>query len=82
MREGMTLAVASSIILAACAGRDPQPIARLQPQDLYSDCTMIRAGIEANNAKPRSLQMNAVSGCEARRIAANIAKPQEPLQWR
>ena len=36
---------------AACAGRDPQPIATIQPQDAYSDCTMIRAEIDANNAK-------------------------------
>jgi len=40
---------------AACAGRDPQPIATIQPQDAYSDCTMIRAEIDANNAKATQL---------------------------
>ena len=41
--------------LAACAGRDPEPIASVQPQDLYADCTMIRAEIEANNTKIKEL---------------------------
>jgi hypothetical protein len=41
--------------LAACAGRDPQPIATVQPQDQYSDCTMIQAEIQANNAKATQL---------------------------
>ena len=43
------------IALAACAGRDPQPIATVQAQDQYADCTMIRAEIEANNAKVAQL---------------------------
>jgi hypothetical protein len=43
------------IALGACAGRDPQPIATVQPQDTYSDCTMIRAEIEANNVKVKQL---------------------------
>jgi hypothetical protein len=46
---GMTLA------LAACAGRDPQPIATVQAQDSYADCTQIRAEIEANNIKAQQL---------------------------
>jgi hypothetical protein len=36
-------------------GRDPQPIVTVQPQDAYSDCTMIRAEIEANNQKAKQL---------------------------
>src|SRR5262249_52486349 len=41
--------------LVGCAGRDPQPMASVQPQDAYSDCTMIRAEIEANNMKTQQL---------------------------
>lgn len=52
-RVFLVLAVGSG--LAACAGRDPQPIASVQPQDAYSDCTMIRAEIEANNQKTKEL---------------------------
>jgi hypothetical protein len=44
-----------ALTLAACAGRDPQPIATVQAQDTYADCTQIRAEIEANNAKVKQL---------------------------
>jgi hypothetical protein len=49
------LAMVIGLALSACAGRDPPPIARVQPQDGYSDCTMIRAEIEANNQKAKQL---------------------------
>ena len=48
-------AIICALTLAACAGRDPQPIATVQPQDTYADCTQIRAEIEANNAKVKQL---------------------------
>ncbi|MGB7088623.1 MAG: hypothetical protein WA465_00800 [Methylovirgula sp.] len=47
--------MAIGLALLACAGRDPQPVASVQPQDAYSDCTMIRAEIEANNIKAKQL---------------------------
>jgi hypothetical protein len=40
---------------AACAGRDAAPVATVQPHDQTSDCAMISAEIEANNAKVREL---------------------------
>src|SRR2546429_5580103 len=48
-------AMAIGLALAACAGRDPQPMASVQAQDVYSDCTMLRAEIEANNQKTQQL---------------------------
>ena len=48
-------AIICALTLAACAGRDPQPIATVQAQDTYADCTQIRAEIEANNAKVKQL---------------------------
>ena len=48
-------AIAVGLVLSACAGRDPQPIATVQVQDAYSDCTMIRAEIEGNNQKAKQL---------------------------
>jgi hypothetical protein len=54
MRNGLVVAMLG-IALVACAGRDPQPLATVQAQDAYSDCTMIRAEIEANNAKVTQL---------------------------
>jgi hypothetical protein len=55
MRGGVCSAMAVGLALSACAGRDPAPVASVQPQDAYSDCTMIRAEIEANNAKAKQL---------------------------
>jgi hypothetical protein len=55
VRKKLLPAMAVGLALSACAGRDPQPIASVQAQDQYSDCTMIRAEIEANNAKTKQL---------------------------
>src|SRR5579872_5735063 len=60
--------VAVGLALAACAGRDPAPIASVQPQDMYADCTMIRAEIEANNAKAKEL-----SDEQGWKVAQNVA---------
>ena len=55
MRSKVFLTMAVGLALSACAGRDPAPVASVQPQDMYSDCTMIRAEIESNNAKAQEL---------------------------
>ena len=55
MRSKLFFTVAIGLALSACAGRDPAPVASVQPQDMYSDCAMIRAEIEANNAKAADL---------------------------
>jgi hypothetical protein len=55
VRIGMLSATAIGLALTACAGREPAPVASVQPQDIYADCTMIRAEIEANNAKAKEL---------------------------
>jgi hypothetical protein len=44
-----------AMCLAACAGREAQPIAMVQPQDAGSDCAMIHAEIEGNNARAQAL---------------------------
>jgi hypothetical protein len=55
VRIRVFLATAVGLVLSACAGRDPQPIATVQPQDAYSDCAMITAEIDANNLKFKEL---------------------------
>jgi hypothetical protein len=40
---------------SACAGRDAQPVAAVQAHDAISDCAMINAEIQANNARVQSL---------------------------
>jgi hypothetical protein len=41
--------------LATCAGRDPHPVAVVQPQDAQSDCAMLRAEIEVHNVEAENL---------------------------
>jgi hypothetical protein len=55
MRVGVLSALAVGLALVACAGRDPQPITTVQPQDMYSDCAQISAEIQANNVKVKQL---------------------------
>jgi len=55
VRKAVCVTVAAGLALGACAGRDPQPVATVQPQDEFSDCTMIRAEIQANNQKAKDL---------------------------
>jgi hypothetical protein len=53
IRVAGTLLLASA--LAACAGRDPMPVATSQPQDSFASCAQIQAEIMANNAKVTQL---------------------------
>jgi len=62
------IALAFVFPLAACAGRDPHPVAVVQPQDAQSDCAMIRAEIEANN-----LQAEKLAEENHAKIAQNVA---------
>jgi hypothetical protein len=50
---GMVFGIA--IAAGACAGRAPQPVAVVQPQDRYADCAAITAEIEADNQKVKEL---------------------------
>jgi hypothetical protein len=67
MRMGI-LAAMAAIALADCAGRDPQPVATVQPTDAVATCAMITAEIEANNIKVREL-----AGEEGAKVAQNVA---------
>jgi hypothetical protein len=49
------LAMGIAAFIGACAGRDAQPVAVVQPHDANSDCAMITAEIEANNLKVQDL---------------------------
>jgi hypothetical protein len=54
-RPQKVLVLAAGFAVAACAGRDPHPVAVVQPQDAQSDCAMIGAEIEANNVQAEKL---------------------------
>jgi hypothetical protein len=62
------LVLALAAMAAACAGRDPQPVATVQPTDANATCAMITAEIEANNMKVREL-----AGEEGAKVAQNVA---------
>jgi hypothetical protein len=51
----LAMAMAIAMAVGACAGRAPQPVAVVQLQDRFSDCTAITAEIEANNQKVSEL---------------------------
>ncbi len=62
----ITLVLAA--LCAGCAGRDPQPVATVQPTDAMATCAMIAAEIEANNIKVRDL-----AGEEGAKVGQNVA---------
>jgi hypothetical protein len=55
MRIGPEWALIGALVLGACAGRDPQLIPTVQPQDQFSNCAAINAEIEANNIRVKEL---------------------------
>jgi hypothetical protein len=64
--------VTAAALCAACAGRDAQPVAVVQPHDQTSDCAMITAEIQANNIKVNDLAKE--RGLKtAQNVAAGVA---------
>jgi hypothetical protein len=55
MRIAAVWALLSAVALGACAGRDPQVIATVQPHDQMSSCAQITAEMEANNLRFKEL---------------------------
>lgn len=53
---------------AGCAGRDPESIPIVQPQDQYSNCAMISAEVQANNVKVKQLADE-----QGLKVAQNVA---------
>lgn len=59
--------IGASLLLGACAGRAPNPVAVVQPQDRYLDCAAISAEVQANNRKITEL-----GGDEGTKVAQNV----------
>jgi hypothetical protein len=62
------------LLLAAmtgCAGRAPQPVAVVQPQDRYADCPAIFAEVQANNKRIQDLASEQ-GGKVAQNVAAGV----------
>jgi hypothetical protein len=60
--------VVTAIFFSGCAGRAPQPVAVVQPQDRYANCAAIAAEVQANNQKVGDL-----GGEEGGKVAQNVA---------
>jgi hypothetical protein len=74
------LAIALAAITAACAGRDPQPVATVQLTDANATCAMISAEIQANNIKVRELA-GEEGGKVAQNVVAGVAGVFIPVLW-
>ena len=59
--------IGASLLLAACAGRAPNPVAVVQPQDRFMDCAAISAEVQANNKK-----ISELGGDEGTKVAQNV----------
>lgn len=58
----------AALVLSACAGRDPQPVATVQIQDSQASCAQLQAEIQANNAKVQELADE-----QGLKVAQNVA---------
>jgi hypothetical protein len=54
--------------LTDCAGRPPNPVAIVQPQDVYADCTALMLEADANNQR-----MQVLAGEQGAKVAQNVA---------
>lgn len=62
------IALALVLALSACAGRAPQPVAVVQPQDRFMDCAAISAEAQANNA-----QLQHLGAEQGNKVGQNVA---------
>jgi hypothetical protein len=70
----------TAVILSACMGRAPQPVATVQPQDQYMNCTAIFAEIQSNNRRIEELARE--KGWKvAQNVAAGAAGLFIPVLW-
>lgn len=69
-----------AVVLTACMGRSPQPVAVVQPQDQMMDCTAVYAEVAANNQKVQQLAKD--EGWKvAQNVAAGVAGLVVPVLW-
>jgi hypothetical protein len=57
-----------ALLTAACAGRPPQPVPLMQPQDQAEDCAALAIEAQYNNSRIQDL-----AGEEGGKVAQNVA---------
>lgn len=72
--------VALACLLAACAGRKPDPVAVVQAQDRYMDCAAISAEVQANNKRISDLGSEE-GGKVAQNVIVGAAGLFIPILW-
>jgi hypothetical protein len=77
---GAALLLSSVVFCQACAGRAPQLVAAVQPQDRYMDCPAIMAEVQANNKRVEELA-NEQGWKVAQNVAAGVAGLVIPVLW-
>jgi hypothetical protein len=70
----------AGLILAACAGRPPQPVATVTEADRYLTCQQIVAEVQINN--DRISELGAEEGAKvAQNVVAGVAGLFIPVLW-
>jgi hypothetical protein len=64
--------IIATLVVTACAGRAPQPVAVIQPIDRFMDCPAIQAEVLANNTKVQDLASES-GGKVTQNVAAGVA---------
>lgn len=73
-------ALAALALLAACAGRAPNPVAAVQERDRHADCQAIQAEISANNQQISELAREGGAKV-AQNVAAGVVGVFIPVLW-
>ena len=72
--------LSGAVMLAACAGRSPEPVSIIQAQDQTIGCAAITAEVEANNL--RITELAAEHGQKvAQNVVAGVAGVFIPVLW-
>lgn len=68
MKRIVAGALLAATAMSGCAGRTPAPVAIIQPQDRYMNCSAIMAEVQSNNA-----QVSKLGKEEGEKVAQNVA---------
>lgn len=74
------LGILSAVLLTACAGRAPAPVAVVQAHDRYMDCAAINAEVQANNKRITELGSEE-GGKVAQNVIVGAAGLLIPVLW-
>ena len=76
----IALLLSGLVFCSACAGRAPQLVATVQPQDRHMDCAAIMAEVQSNNDRVQELATE--QGWKvAQNVAAGVAGFVIPVLW-